>query len=153
MITQTPRKHPVASASPSTSRYTPHKPAIPITPNRYRSPPSLSHASPSTSTSRRGSLAKSTDDSPPSKSSTSNWQASVELSLTTRRRLIRKPLPQIPSSQLNDDTRADNTESDLIDSSALDAQYYKAESWWPDALPEKQPITASSSSRSSTATQ
>ncbi|SPO31389.1 related to phosphatidylinositol 3-phosphate 5-kinase [Ustilago trichophora] len=151
MITQTPRTDPMASASPSASRYTPNKPATPITPSRYRSPPSLSHAFPSTPTSRRGSLAESGDDSPPSKSSTSNWQASVELSLTTRRRLIRKPLPQIPSSQLSDPIGAHNADSDLIDSSALDAQYHKADSWWPDALPEKQLTTASASSRPSTA--
>ncbi|KAJ1021862.1 hypothetical protein NDA16_003625 [Ustilago loliicola] len=153
MITQTPRPDVTASSSSPRARHTStQQPRTPITPNRYRSPSSLNQAFPSTPTSRRGSIADTADDSPPSKGSTSNWQASIELSLTTRRRLIRKPLPQIPSSQFNDSTSAEGADSALVDSAALDAQYQKADSWWPDALPEKYTnnATAASSSPSHT---
>lgn len=151
MITQTPRPDLSTLASCPKGRHasTQQQPRTPITPNRYRSPPSLSHAFPSTPTSRRGSIADSAHDSPPSKSSTSNWQASIELSLTTRRRLIRKPLPQIPSSQLNDAAAAGEADSGLVDSAALDAQYQKADSWWPDALPEKHTSDATAGPSSS----
>ncbi|SOV05839.1 related to phosphatidylinositol 3-phosphate 5-kinase [Ustilago sp. UG-2017a] len=147
MITQTPRPDLSASASSPKSRHaSAQQPRIPITPNRYRNPPSLNQAFPSTPTSRCASIANNADDSSPSKGLTSNWQASIELSLTTRRRLIRKPLPQIPSSQFNHSSLADRPDSGLIDSAALDAQYQKADSWWPDALPEKHIDTSSSSS-------
>lgn len=151
MITQTPRTDPMASATPSSSRYTPHQPRTPITPNRYRAHPSLNQAFPSTPSSRRSSVAESADNSPPAKSSASNWQASIELSLTTRRRLIRKPLPQLPSSQIHDHSSAEDADSGLIDSSALDAQYSQADSWWPEALPEKQTSPASSAAGPSNA--
>lgn len=138
MITQTPRVDPTISAAPSTSRRTLNQaPRSPITPSRYRSPPSLNQPFPSTPTSRGTSIVQTTQDSSPSHSSTSNWQASIELSLTTRRRLIRKPLPQIPSSKFNDADTTNSADEMLVDSDVFDAQYQKAESWWPEALPDK----------------
>lgn len=134
------------AGNPSDHHHTSHAARLPITPNRYRAPSSLGQAFPSTPTSRRSSLVEGGDDSPPSKSSTSNWQASIELSLTTRRRLIRKPLPQIPSSQPNGSSTADDVGNELLDAASLDARYQQADSWWPDALPERQPYPAPSSS-------
>ncbi|SJX66543.1 related to phosphatidylinositol 3-phosphate 5-kinase [Sporisorium reilianum f. sp. reilianum] len=147
--------HTTSSAAPSTSRQTLSQPPprSPTTPGRYRSPPSLNQPFPSTPSSRRTSIVQTTtQDSSPSHSSTSNWQASIELSLTTRRRLIRKPLPQIPSSHLDYAGAADYTDEALVDSAVFDAQYQKAESWWPEALPEKHTSAAQSSSQPTNAT-
>ncbi|SNX88009.1 related to phosphatidylinositol 3-phosphate 5-kinase [Melanopsichium pennsylvanicum] len=153
MITQTPRADPTPSASSPMKRNAPSQPRVPITPNRYRSPSSVHHAFPSTPPSRSASVVESTEHSPLSHGSTSNWQASIELSLTTRRRLIRKPLPQIPTSHFHHPAPADANNSGLVHSSLLDSQYQNAESWWPDALPEKHTTSASTFSRFGTATQ
>ncbi|EST06835.2 Phosphatidylinositol-4-phosphate 5-kinase, core [Kalmanozyma brasiliensis GHG001] len=138
MITHTPRADPIISASPSSSRQPLNQPRIPITPHRYRAAISSDQRFPATPTSRRTSIVDGADDSPTAKSSTSNWQASIELSLTTRRRLIRKPLPQIPSSQTNPSSDRAAADDGLVDSAVIDLLYRKADSWWPDALPDKQ---------------
>ncbi|KAI3491650.1 hypothetical protein L1887_43962 [Cichorium endivia] len=74
-------------------------------------------------------------------------KASIELSLTTRRRLIRKPLPQIPSSHNADSIHPSDTASGLISPATLDAQCQRADSWWPDSLPQKHSAPLSSTSQ------
>lgn len=149
MITHTPRTEPTVSASPSTSRQSLNQPRSPITPNRYRAAPPINQSLPWTTSSRRSPVVERVEAESPSHSSTSNWQASIELSLTTRRRLIRKPLPQLPSPQINKADQAHDAEGQWVDSAALDAQFQKADSWWPEALPQKHtPASSSSSSQS-----
>ncbi|PWZ01256.1 hypothetical protein BCV70DRAFT_91601 [Testicularia cyperi] len=78
-----------------------------------------------------------TQISPSAKSTSSNWQASIELSLTTRRRLIRKPLPQLPSQTASDPQSTGPSSSDYLHPDALEAIAKRAEEWWPTELPEK----------------
>ena len=68
--------------------------------------------------------------------SPSNWKASIELSLPTRRRLIRKPLPQLPSEDLVSAPSPDPTVRQAQEKAQLEADLKRADSWWPSILPE-----------------
>ncbi len=149
MITQPSRAGPSASSpnSPNSRNAAPPQQRSPITPGRYRAHASVHQAfpSPSSPRSRRSSVVETVDGASSSNSPASNWQASIELSLTTRRRLIRKPLPQIPSSHNADSIHSPDAASGLISSATLDAQCQRADSWWPDSLPQKHSAPLSSS--------
>ncbi|ETS59792.1 hypothetical protein PaG_06319 [Moesziomyces aphidis] len=151
MITQPPRAGPSASSptSPASRNAASPQQRSPITPGRYRAHASVHQAfpSPSSPRSRRSSIVETVDGASSSNSPSSNWQASIELSLTTRRRLIRKPLPQIPSSHNADSIHPSDTASGLISPATLDAQCQRADSWWPDSLPQKHSAPLSSTSQ------
>ena len=74
----------------------------------------------------------------------SQWRAQIELSLPTQRRLIRKPLPSLPSSgsqigggrprgTRGDEEKEDEDETRHYTLAQLDEQ---VETWWPETLPD-----------------
>ncbi|EPQ25790.1 uncharacterized protein PFL1_06657 [Pseudozyma flocculosa PF-1] len=135
----TPRPNRIA-ATHSPNLY-PHTPRPNRSTSLSQSPsttPTHTAPAPPSSTSPRDDAASFSDLSPTASptSKTSNWKASIELSLATRRRLIRKPLPQLPGENDTDD----DDRSRLGDSSSsnrrLEDELRDAEDWWPESLPE-----------------
>ncbi|KAN0062378.1 hypothetical protein ACQY0O_005260 [Thecaphora frezii] len=93
------------------------------------SPPASSYAGSKTGTS-------------PSFASSSNWKASVELSLRTKRRLIRKPLPLLPGEGGPPDSGGAGGYDGTSSSRKVDEELRSAEEWWPTSLPERHQASA-----------